>query len=143
MIKASGAIFIAAKTKRVCLFLRSKTVSKPGLWGFAGGKIESQENLLRGLSRELREEIGSVPKYLKTHLIDVYKSIDDGFMYYTFIVIVKDEFIPKINHESSGYGWFNLDNFPKPLHPGARTIMMASDFVDFTDKMIEDAKKKK
>ena len=38
-----GILFVSLTTKRVCLFLRSKIVSKSLTWGFVGGKINKNE----------------------------------------------------------------------------------------------------
>ena len=128
MIRAGGVVFVSTKTKRVCLFLRSGIVSSPLTWGFVGGKIEKNENILKGISRELREEMGFIPKYKSVIPVDVFKSVDDNFMYYSFVVVVEKEFTPKLNKENTGYGWFNINGLPKPLHAGAKMVLMHSGF---------------
>lgn len=138
MIRAGGVVFICLKTKRVCLFLRSQAVNNPLTWAFVGGKIERGESVLKGVSRELREEIGFVPVYKKVIPIDVFKSLDNNFTFYSFAVLVEEEFIPKINHESAGWGWFNLDSLPKPLHPGAKLTLMNKDFKKNFETIIKD-----
>ncbi len=122
-IRAAGAIFMSRSTKRVLLNFRSEQSAKPNCFGFWGGKLDPDENILTGLSREVIEEVGFVPPYERFMIIDEFTSPDSHFKYYSFVVIVTDEFIPKINHESQGYCWCSLDNYPKPLHPGARAIL--------------------
>lgn len=137
-VKAGGVVFISTKTHRVGLYLRSPRVNSPLTWAFAGGKIHANETILRGISRELREEIGFVPEYKKVIPIDYFKSNDENFIFYSFAVIVEDEFIPRINHESGGWGWFDIDSLPKPLHQGAKLTLMHRDFKKIFKDMIAD-----
>lgn len=129
MITAAGAIFLSKKTKRVLLNFRSQAVSKGSTFGFWGGKIEQGEEILAGLSREIKEEVGFMPRYDKFYPMDVYCSPDGQFTYYSFVIIVDKEFVPKINHESDGYMWCNLGAFPKQLHTGARIILENPSYV--------------
>lgn len=128
MIQAGGAIFVCTETKRVCLFLRSTKVSSPNTWGFVGGKINPEEIIIDGIHREIQEEMGFMPPHSKILPIDVYKSMDNNFMYYSVVVLVEKEFCPVLNHENSGYGWFDINSLPKPLHAGAKTVLTHKDF---------------
>lgn len=141
MIRAGGVLFVALNTRRIGLLLRSQHVSKPQTWGFCGGKMEPGEQLLKGLSRELREEIGFVPTYEAVVPIDVFQSADKLFKYHSYVVLVKREFIPRINYESGGYGWFNLDCLPKPLHRGTYHLLMDPSFKDRINQIISDYQK--
>lgn len=123
MIKAAGTIFIAKSTKRLLLNFRSVDSSKPNCFGFWGGKLNKDETIIQGLDREIKEEIGFIPSYERVIVIDEFTSNDKNFKYFSFAVVVQNEFIPQINHESQGYCWCSLDNYPKPLHPGARAIL--------------------
>lgn len=138
MIRAGGVVFVSLKSRRVCLFLRSGLVTSPLTWGFVGGKIEKDESILKGVSRELREEIGFIPKYKKVIPVDVFKSADDNFMYYSFVVVVDKEFIPKLNKENTGYGWFDIGGLPKPLHSGAKMVLMHGGFKKIFKEIISD-----
>src|ERR1035441_2356280 len=122
-IKAAGTIFLSRKTKRILLNFRSANVSKPNCWGFWGGKINPSETIMGGLDREIREELGFVPNYERVTIIDEYTSNDLNFKYFSFAIIVPDEFLPITNDESTGFAWVSLNNYPKPLHPGARAIL--------------------
>ena len=33
------------------------------------------------------------------------------------------EFVPTLNHESSGYAWVDIAKYPKPLHDGAKITL--------------------
>lgn len=72
------------------------------------------------LFRELKEEMGFVPDITKIYPFDIYESKDKNFRYYTFVCVVDEEFVPVLNNESAGYGWFNFGVWPKPMHEGAR-----------------------
>ena len=122
-IKAAGSIFLAKSTKRILLNFRSMNVSKPNCWGFWGGKINPSESIINGLDREIKEELGFLPKYDKITIIDEFTSNDHNFKYFSFAILVPDEFIPITNDESIGYAWVTMNNYPKPLHPGAKAIL--------------------
>lgn len=136
MINAAGAIFISNKTERILLNFRSDSVSKPNCFGFWGGKIEKNEKILEGLSREIKEEVGFMPDYDKFYPLDVYCSPDGYFRYYSFLIIVENEFIPNLNEESSGYIWCKLGTYPKPLHNGAKFILYNKSYIRNIKKII-------
>lgn len=81
-----------------------------------GGKIEQDETLLEGVTRECREEIGFFPDEAK--LIPIQKFTNHAFIYHTFFCEIEDEFTPVLNHEHCGYAWVGDGQYPKPLHPG-------------------------
>lgn len=122
-IRASGAIFLSVHTGRVMMCLRSSLASHSEKWGFIGGKIENNENILQGLSRELIEEIGFVPTFLKVVPFDHFVSPDNRFEYSSILIVTPNEFIPVLNYENSGYCWVEPGKWPKPLHPGARACL--------------------
>ena len=138
MIRAGGVLFSSLKTKKICLFLRSKNVSNSHTWGFIGGKIHDNETILKGISREIREEMGFIPKYKKVLPIDVFKSIDGKFIYHSFITLVEKEFLPNLNNENSGFGWFDVDDLPRPLHSGAKLILKNPNFIRIYNEIISD-----
>jgi 8-oxo-dGTP pyrophosphatase MutT (NUDIX family) len=125
MIKAAGACILAKDTKRILLQQRSTESSYPRNWGLFGGKVEDKENVSQGLLRELKEEINLNPleDIIKVYPLDQYHSRDKTFSYYTFVVLVEKEFIPKLNSESGGYSWVHTNYLPKPLHPGTRRTL--------------------
>ena len=127
MIKAAGACIVAKDTKRILLQQRSKDVSYPRNWGLFWRKVKEKENVSQGLFRELKEEINldAISDIVKVHPLDQYHSRDKTFSYYTFVVIVEQEFIPQLNEETGGYAWVHYDYFPKPLHPGTRRTLFS------------------
>jgi len=128
-IRATGGIFLSVRTGRVMLVQRAHDVSHPNKWGFVGGKIERGEDVLSGLSRELSEEIGFVPHFLKVIPFDHFVSADNRFEYSSLVIVTPNEFIPMLNHENVGYCWVKPGNWPKPLHPGARACLDNPDLI--------------
>lgn len=127
MIKAVGCVIIARDTNRICMQMRGNHSTHPGTWSFWGGKSEHQETLLDTAVRELKEEVGDIPTVLKIHPLHVYRSADGQFEYQTIVMIVESEFSPVLNQESAGYAWVNIDCYPRPLHYGAKKILLNDD----------------
>ena len=67
--------------------------------------------------------MGFVPEILNSTPLDLYQSPDGRFQYYSFIVVVKEEFIPQLNNESAGYLWCNYYQLPRLLHPGTKHLL--------------------
>lgn len=132
--EAVGAIFLSKKTGRMMLNLRSDTVTYSNNWGFVGGKIEHRESPIEALYREMEEELGSSIPFIEDIIpFDVFCTKNEKFCYYSFIVVVAEEFIPELNSESAGYSWVKIGNWPKPLHPGAKSTLYNTNIVsDFT-----------
>lgn len=45
-------------------------------------------------------------------------SNDSMFNFHTYFCVVEQEFLPQLSDEHSAWGWFDLDNLPKPVHKG-------------------------
>jgi len=116
---ATGVLFYAKSTKRFLFLLRKNTRTRH-TWGMPGGKVNDGETIINGLNREIVEEVGMLPEVEKIIPLDTFASVDGGFEHYSFIYVIKDEFLPVLNSEHLGYCWTELDEdiFPKPLHPG-------------------------
>lgn len=123
MTVAAGVVFLAKDTGRCLLQLRNSDKRFKNTWGFWGGIIEKGETPYECIQRELEEEIGFVPELKKLNPIDVYQSKDKNFYYYSFVAVVDNEFIPKLNGESAGYAWVDIGVWPQPLHNGARLTL--------------------
>jgi len=138
MLKAAGGCIVSQDTGRILLQQRSTKSSYPRHWGFWGGKVEPNENVSQALLRELREEIdlNVEDDIVKIYPLDQYHSRDKTFSYYTFIILVKEEFIPKLNTESGGYAWIDKEYFPKPMHPGTRNTLFKKNKLKHIKKLI-------
>lgn len=112
---SAGVFFYAQNTSRFLFLLRNDEKS-PGNWGIPGGKIEKDESLFEGIERECLEEVGFFPSDAK--LIPIQKFVNNTFTYHTFFCFLREEFIPVLNEEHSGYCWIDPEHYPKPLHPG-------------------------
>lgn len=116
----AGTVFICHKTHRMLLNFRSGKKTHPHTWALWGGMIENEETPKECLLREMKEEMGVIPIIDRIYPFDVYENKSKNFKYYSFVSIVDNEFIPILNQESAGYGWFKIDELPTPLHFGAK-----------------------
>jgi len=122
-IKASGCILLSEDTKRIFLQLRAADRRNKNYWGFWGGGSEANELPIETINRELEEEIGFLPTITKFYPLHKMISNNGSFEYNTFLATVPTEFTPNINDESNGYTWVNYDQYPQPLHPGAKLVL--------------------
>jgi 8-oxo-dGTP pyrophosphatase MutT (NUDIX family) len=112
-----GALIYAKSTNRYLFLLRNKS-KHSGSWGIVGGKIDDGETVIQGLVREIQEEIGINYANRKFIPLETFTADNRKFVYYTFLISVNEEFVPHLNDEHRGYCWVNLEDYPKPLHPG-------------------------
>lgn len=112
-----GALVYAKSTNRYLFLLRNKS-KHSGSWGIVGGKIDAGETVIQGLVREISEEIGQDFANRKFIPLETFTADNRKFAYYTFLVTVDAEFVPVLNDEHRGYCWVELQDHPKPLHPG-------------------------
>ena len=117
VMNAAGVWFYSLDTQRY-LYLMRNDPRHPNCWGLPGGKIESGESLLEGIERECREELGSMPEYIRMVPLEQFTSDDGKFVYHTFFCCVAQEFQPCLNHEHMGYAWIDSSTWPRPMHPG-------------------------
>ena len=120
-IICSGALFYAKSTKRF-LFLLRNNGKTAGTWGIVGGKKEDGDvTTFEALKREVVEEIGHMPDIVKVIPLELFVSKDNKFYYHTYLLVVEDEFLPKLNEEHSGWAWCEIDRYPRPLHQALRS----------------------
>ena len=117
-----GALFLSKSTSRYMFVLRNGA-RYDSMWAFVGGKVEAGETEYTALQREIVEEIGFMPLVLKTIPVEKFTNSKNNFTYSTYVCVVEEEFIPKLNSEHKGYAWSKLDSWPKPLHPGVFTTL--------------------
>jgi 8-oxo-dGTP pyrophosphatase MutT (NUDIX family) len=121
-IICSGALFYALDTKHF-LFLNRANGKTAGTWGLVGGTNEGAETPFEGLKREIQEEIGTQQSFAKTIPLETFVSNDSRFNFHTYLIVVKNEFIPRLNSEHTGYAWVDFSRWPKPLHQGLRNTL--------------------
>ena len=121
-IICSGALFYALQTKRF-LFLHRTQSKQKNVWGLVGGTNGKNESPWPALQREIKEEIGDIPLLVKTIPLETFVSTDSKFQFHTYLVVVKEEFLPKLNEEHDGYSWVSFGKWPKPLHMGLRNTL--------------------
>lgn len=118
-IVCSGALFFAKSTGRF-LLLQKAQGKHEGTWGLVGGTTVVGETPWEGLLREIQEEIGSVPKIIKTIPLETFVSNDLVFNFHTYLCVLDNEFVPVLSSEHQGWAWATIDRAPKPLHQGLR-----------------------
>jgi len=117
----SGGLFYCKTTTRF-LFLHRTQSKHSHKWGIVGGSREDGETPWQTFKREMIEEIGET-QIEKSIPLEVFLSKDAKFSYHTYLCIVKNEFIPKLNHEHNGYAWVTYASWPKPLHYGLKNTL--------------------
>jgi len=120
-IVCSGAIVYSLDTQRF-LFLHRQNGRTANLWGLVGGTNEQEETPWIALQREIVEEIGEI-NILKTIPLETFISNDEKFLFHTYLCVVKNEFMPILNHEHNGYAWVQFGSWPKPLHIGLKNTL--------------------
>ena len=123
-----GTLFLSKTTKRYLFVLRSGA-KYDSTWAFVGGKVENNETEYNALQREIVEEIGFMPLVLKTIPVEKFTNSKNNFTYTTYICLVEEEFVPKLNAEHKGYAWSKIDSWPKPLHPGVFTTLQVNEII--------------
>jgi 8-oxo-dGTP pyrophosphatase MutT (NUDIX family) len=119
-IICSGGLFLSKETQRFLFLLRTQGKTA-GQWGFVGGKKEPNDNTAYDtLKREIEEEIGDIPDIIKTIPLELFVSYDQKFQYNTYVLVIENEFIPRLNLEHAGYAWCNYSQWPRPLHQGVK-----------------------
>ena len=143
MNEAVGAIFLSKNTGRMMLNLRSESATYSNNWGFVGGKLQNDETPLQTLYREIQEELGnSVPDIEDIIPFDVFSTKNGKFKYYSFVIVVENEFIPVLNHESSGYSWVEIGSYKSlRLHPGAKSTLLNENLMKDFKSLYESIKK--
>jgi 8-oxo-dGTP pyrophosphatase MutT (NUDIX family) len=116
-IDCSGALICARSTHRF-LLLQKASGKHAGRWGLVGGTNHYGETAWQGLNREIAEELGAMPDIKKTLPLERFVSNDSLFKFHTYFCVVESEFVPVLSDEHIAWGWFDLNNLPKPVHKG-------------------------
>jgi len=111
----AGVLVKAKDTGRVFLMLRSPSPNHGLTWGLISGGLDSGEDILEGLKREISEETQINPNIIKYNFI--HSEEERGGLFYYYEGFTDSEFIPTLDYENLEYGWFEKDNLPSPLYP--------------------------
>jgi ADP-ribose pyrophosphatase YjhB (NUDIX family) len=85
-----------------------------GKWHIPKGHIQIGEEPLAGSVREFTEEtqivLNGIPE-----LVNTYKK-EKGGEFYLYVLKGKTKFIPRINHEHTDWGYFDVGDLPSPIN---------------------------
>lgn len=117
MIKAAGILFVS--NGKALLLKRSNTESHPKEWAFPGGHIEEGETPEQAALREFQEECGLA---YTGELSQIMRTNDGDVEFTTFLAQAPEQFKPILNDEHTGFGWFELDDYPNKTHPQVKSL---------------------
>jgi len=112
--KVYGGVLLICGEKFL-LGQRGKDGSFPNCWSVFGGKIEEGESILEGIKRELYEETEIESDNIR--YIPFEEQWDMGYPYHFYLGYCNEEYECKLNEENQDWGWFDLNDLPKPLFP--------------------------
>lgn len=118
-MRSVGALIYAKNTDRFLFVLRDGK-KFAGSWGLVGGKVDNSETVGQALHREIKEEINLDVSTQKIIPLDTFTSDNKKFLFYTYLIMMEEEFMPTLNKEHRGYCWCYLKDHPTPLHPGLK-----------------------
>ena len=110
-----GVLLVCQETGNFLLGKRAEILPYGGCWSIFGGEIDEGEKPIDGVKRELFEETQIKSNKIKYKLFEIQNYLGEPFHFY--IGFCKNEYKPILNDENSDYGWFSMNNLPKPLFP--------------------------
>lgn len=116
-VLGAGILAMDITTGKFLLCRRGMKGAYPNTWANFGGTFEEEDgNPKTTAIREFAEETGcNVPYKLSNEPIYINKN--NFITFYTYLGLFDYEFPVKINEESLGYGWFDLNNLPDNIMP--------------------------
>ena len=118
--QGAGVLVYCPSTRRFLLGYRSAYVNEPHTWGLFGGAIDANEDPKEAAMRELEEEIKFQGR-IKLLNLDVFQK--QNFKFHNFLGIVQHEFDAVLDWENEDAQWFELNEFPEPLHFGLARLV--------------------
>jgi 8-oxo-dGTP pyrophosphatase MutT (NUDIX family) len=133
----AGVLPLSTVTGRVLLGRRSGHVEEPWTWGTWGGAVAGVPSryasdpaarrsaagvdLAEAALREFREESGWDGAAAEIVPLLVYR--ERGFRYHNFLLVLGDEFEPRLDWEHDDAAWWGLDELPEDLHFGLEALL--------------------
>lgn len=117
MKHAAGTLLISNDTGRFLLVKRGNLGSEPGTWASVGGGIDHLEKPLDAAKRELYEETKIDPEQVRIEFKFFERQTFKDTEYYFFLGYCDDELGCRLNEENTDWGWFDMENLPRPLFP--------------------------
>lgn len=123
-----GTMVLTLNEKGQVLLGKRKNAFAAGEYGIPSGHVDSGETFQQAAVREVNEETGvqiqedSLLLFaISNYIIDTW---DSQYVTFDFLLTVPSESIAtKEPHKNEGWGWYDLDKLPEPLHyPAKRTI---------------------
>ncbi len=114
---AAGVLIKCEKTDKIFLMLRSSGGIGGNTWNLLAGGINEDEDVLEGLKREVKEETTIDPEIIDYNFINKEFDKDRNLDFHYYEGFTKSQFIPKLDHENTDFGWFGKDELPSPLFP--------------------------
>lgn len=121
--EGAGVLIMAKDTGRVLALKRSDNVQQPRTWGVPGGRMEEGENPYEAAMREVQEEIDYQGEISDAYPLKTFEAADGKFKFNNWMVVVPEEFVPKLDHETENFQWVLPDEWPEPRHFGMKTIL--------------------
>ena len=107
--KDTGGVLYYSGDGKILLCLGARS----GTWHIPKGHIQIGEESLAGSVREFTEEtqivLNGIPELDSTH------KKDNGGEFYLYVLKGTTKFIPRINHEHSDWGYFDVGDLPSPI----------------------------
>ena len=117
----AGCVILAKDTGRLLIAYRGEHVEQPLTWGTWGGAIDGGERPVEAVRREVSEETGYRGSIEAIKPLLVFAA--GAFRYHNFLVVVPQEFRPRLGWEHAGFAWCDFGNWPSPLHFGLRAML--------------------
>lgn len=118
----AGILAISKEDGKFLLDKRGEGGSCSNCWALFGGTFENEDkNPKNTAKREFYEETKIIDKY-KISKEPFYINKNNLWDFYVYIGIFEKKPTVKISEESLDYGWFELNNLPKNLHPGVKEL---------------------
>jgi 8-oxo-dGTP pyrophosphatase MutT (NUDIX family) len=145
--QGAGVLTFSPKTSRFLLQKRGPNVTDPGQYDYFGGGVDEGEDVQDAAHREAEEEGGFIiePKGCLYPLAIYGKKPEEGLGgYHIFLLIVYDEFKPKINYDPDMPGevesadWLSAEDMKKVhLHHRVLTLFADPGFKNSLQKAVK------